>query len=237
MATGKYDAVSNGSLDRMWPYLGIYSASSHWWSLTLFQPFCLEDGPQRTWWLCLSLSQLWDHPQRGNTLSPSYCSCHKWGPKALADPFCTPQASLVDVCVSCSPSSSHYHPYFPTESVLRPPVFNEGRKHTSHSQFWCLWVQFNSDTTYLEIESNFKVKIQSQETALHFRCRWQTQLLPAFVLQTRGLYNPVLSCSSVAQLCPTFCHPMNGSTPGFPVLHCLLQFAPIHVHGPLFAFG
>ena len=159
------------------------------------------------------------------------------GPKGPRRPFCTPQVSLVDVCVSCSPSSSHYHPYFPTESVLRPPVFNEGRNHTSHLQFWCLWVQFNSDTTYLEIESNFKVKIQSQETVLHFRCGWQTQLLPAFVLQTRGLYNPVLSCSSVAQLCPTFCHPMNGSTPGFPVLHCLLQFAPIHVHGPLFAFG
>ena len=34
----------------------------------------------------------------------------------------------------------------------------------------------------------------------------------------------------VAELCPTLCNPMDGSTPGFPVLHCLLEFAPTHVH-------
>ena len=37
------------------------------------------------------------------------------------------------------------------------------------------------------------------------------------------------SCS-VAKLCPTLCHPMDCSTPGFPVLHCLLEFAQTHVH-------
>ena len=36
--------------------------------------------------------------------------------------------------------------------------------------------------------------------------------------------------SSVIQLCLTFCDPMNCSTPGFPVLHHLLEFAQIHVH-------
>ena len=35
---------------------------------------------------------------------------------------------------------------------------------------------------------------------------------------------------SVAQLCPTFCNPMDCSTPGFPVLHYHLEFAQIHVH-------
>ena len=30
--------------------------------------------------------------------------------------------------------------------------------------------------------------------------------------------------SSVAQLCPTLCNPMNCSTPGFPVHHQLLEF-------------
>ena len=34
-------------------------------------------------------------------------------------------------------------------------------------------------------------------------------------------------CYSVAQLCLT---PMQCSTPGFPVLHCLLEFARTHVH-------
>ena len=30
---------------------------------------------------------------------------------------------------------------------------------------------------------------------------------------------------SAAQLCPTLCSPMDGSTPGFPVLHYLPEFA------------
>ena len=34
---------------------------------------------------------------------------------------------------------------------------------------------------------------------------------------------------SVAQLCPALCDPMDCSMPGFPVLHCLLQFAQTHV--------
>ena len=36
--------------------------------------------------------------------------------------------------------------------------------------------------------------------------------------------------SSVTQLCPTLCDPMNCSTPGFLVLHCLPEFAQTHVH-------
>ena len=35
--------------------------------------------------------------------------------------------------------------------------------------------------------------------------------------------------SSVAQLCPTLCNPMNRSTPGLPVHH-LPEFTPTHVH-------
>ena len=36
--------------------------------------------------------------------------------------------------------------------------------------------------------------------------------------------------SSVAQLCPTLCDPMNRSTPGLPVHHLLPQFTQTHVH-------
>ena len=39
----------------------------------------------------------------------------------------------------------------------------------------------------------------------------------------------ILTCS-VAQSCLTFCNPMDCSTPGFPILHSLLEFAQIHVH-------
>ena len=37
-------------------------------------------------------------------------------------------------------------------------------------------------------------------------------------------------CCSVAQPCPTLCNSMDCSTPGFPVLHYLLELAQIHVH-------
>ena len=36
---------------------------------------------------------------------------------------------------------------------------------------------------------------------------------------------------SVTKLCPTLCDPMNCSTPGFPVLRYLPEFAQTHVHG------
>ena len=36
--------------------------------------------------------------------------------------------------------------------------------------------------------------------------------------------------SSVAQLCPTLCDPMNCSTPGLPVHHQLPEFTQTHVH-------
>ena len=39
----------------------------------------------------------------------------------------------------------------------------------------------------------------------------------------------VVHCA-VTKLCPTLCDPMNCSTPGFPVLHYLLEFSQTHVH-------
>ena len=38
------------------------------------------------------------------------------------------------------------------------------------------------------------------------------------------------SVSSVAQLCPTLCDPMNHSTPGLPVHHQLQESTQTHVH-------
>ena len=40
----------------------------------------------------------------------------------------------------------------------------------------------------------------------------------------------ILQFSSVAQLCPTLCGPMNRSMPSFPVNHQLLEFTQIYVH-------
>ena len=38
------------------------------------------------------------------------------------------------------------------------------------------------------------------------------------------------SSCSVTQSHPTICNPIDCSTPGFPVLHCLLEFAQTQVH-------
>ena len=43
------------------------------------------------------------------------------------------------------------------------------------------------------------------------------------------LFNSV-QFSSVAQLCPTLCDPMNHSTPGLPVHHQLPEFTQTHLH-------
>ena len=42
--------------------------------------------------------------------------------------------------------------------------------------------------------------------------------------------NGYKSRSSVTQLCPTLCDPMNCSTPGLPVHHQLPEFSQTHVH-------
>ena len=42
--------------------------------------------------------------------------------------------------------------------------------------------------------------------------------------------SPSVQFSSVAQLCPTLCDPMDCSTPGLPVHHQLPEFTQIHVH-------
>ena len=53
--------------------------------------------------------------------------------------------------------------------------------------------------------------------------------------ETASLPNSLCVCMcvcvcSVTKSCLTLCDPMDWSMPGFPVLHCFLEFAQIHVH-------
>ena len=43
-------------------------------------------------------------------------------------------------------------------------------------------------------------------------------------------YLPSVQFSSVTQLCPTLCDPMNRSTPGLPVHHQLPELTQTHIH-------
>ena len=47
---------------------------------------------------------------------------------------------------------------------------------------------------------------------------------------TQAPFSPRCMFSSVAQLCPTLCDPMNRSTPGLPVHQQLAEFTQTHVH-------
>ena len=49
-------------------------------------------------------------------------------------------------------------------------------------------------------------------------------------LSYQGSHFRSIQFSSVAQLCPTLCNPMNRSTPGLPVHHQLQGFSQTHVH-------
>ena len=53
---------------------------------------------------------------------------------------------------------------------------------------------------------------------------WATRAAPRLTLVTCPY------CCSAAQSCWTLCNPMDCSTSGFPVLHCLPEFAHTHVH-------
>ena len=60
-------------------------------------------------------------------------------------------------------------------------------------------------------------------------CKGWTDILPYFFLAPLLKYL-IYQFSSVAQLYPTLCNPMDYSTPGLPVHHQLLEFTQTHVH-------
>ena len=50
------------------------------------------------------------------------------------------------------------------------------------------------------------------------------------IIPPTSRYLSSVQFSSVAQLCPTLCDPMNRSTPGLPVHHQLREFTQTHAH-------
>ena len=70
----------------------------------------------------------------------------------------------------------------------------------------------------------FQIKVLS-EHILEDSVHWQQKI--GGIDSGFSLAKAVLS--SVAQLCPTFCDPMNCSVPGLPVHHQLLEFTQTHV--------
>ena len=56
------------------------------------------------------------------------------------------------------------------------------------------------------------------------------QMADVYAQYASIIFHLIWWCCSVTQSWLTLCEPMDGSTPGFPVLHCLPEFASSHVH-------
>ena len=66
---------------------------------------------------------------------------------------------------------------------------------------------------------------------VHLRkCSNSIQDLKHQFYKKSGKYVVGFCCCLVGKSCPILCEPMDYSTPGFPALHRLLQFAQTHVH-------
>ena len=58
---------------------------------------------------------------------------------------------------------------------------------------------------------------------------WLSKPVP-YRLTPQGKFAAQFFCCSIAKSYLTVCDPMDGSTPGFRVLHHLQEFAQTHVH-------
>ena len=67
------------------------------------------------------------------------------------------------------------------------------------------------------------------KTSSYFQCQKALVLLTPEISHS-VLNHRILQVRFVVQFCLTLCYPMDCSTPGFPVLHYLLEFVQTHVH-------
>ena len=79
----------------------------------------------------------------------------------------------------------------------------------------------------------FSIQVSVYTTSSSPLLLFKAAVKPSWVLCTYILYINSLymfRCCSCCQLCPTLCDPTDCSTPGFLVLHYLLELAQTHAH-------
>ena len=80
-----------------------------------------------------------------------------------------------------------------------------------------------------EIGLSKSCKVTGLNGHRHFQWCWNEFTRPVMLTCLMITISSV-QFSSVSQLCPTLCDPMNSSMPGLPVHHQLLEFTQTHVH-------
>ena len=106
------------------------------------------------------------------------------------------------------------------------PVFLPGEPQGRGSLVGCrLWGRTESDmteATQQQQQQRCDTWIQACSAAVRPHIgQHQTQ---------RFLYQLPYHCCSVTHSCPALCNPMDDSTPGFPILHHLLELAQTYIH-------
>ena len=96
-------------------------------------------------------------------------------------------------------------------------------KHTFYQML------YSTVSSYLFMKSDGCIFVYSPiwSSLHHELCSLFVASLPLDSFRTKSSF--CCCCCSVAKSCPTRCHPTDCSTPGFPVLYYLLEFAQIHV--------
>ena len=106
-------------------------------------------------------------------------------------------------------------------------VFNSLRPHgLQPARLLCPW-DFPGKNTGVGCHSFLQDNL-----VYHLQKDWESIFLrPYFIPVKEELLNslPSVQFSSIAQLCPTLCDPMNCSTPGLPVHQQLPEFTQTHV--------
>ena len=97
------------------------------------------------------------------------------------------------------------------------------------------WTELNWTDRLLWVVDSFSLRWFFQSmNMIHisiYLCHLSFLSSVSYNFQCTVLLPPSVQFSSVAQLCPTLCDPMNRSTPGLSVHHKLPEFTQTHIHG------
>ena len=99
---------------------------------------------------------------------------------------------------------------------------NESTLHMRWPKYWSFSFSINPSNEHPGLIS-FRMDLQSKGLPRVFS-NTTVQKYQFFSTQLSSQF------SSVTQLCPTLCDPMNNSTPGLPIHHQLTKFTQTHVH-------
>ena len=112
-------------------------------------------------------------------------------------------------------------------------MFRSYRKWKSLSRVWLFatpWTTYSMEFSRLENWSGLPFPSPRNLPNPGIEPRSPTLQADSVSAEPQGKTFRSYQFSSVAQSCLTLCSPMDCSTPGFPVLHQLLEFTQTHVH-------